>query len=237
MSVDNPHDERDNLAAELALGLLDGDELARARQAYYGDPELREAVARWQGRLAALADEVPSAEPRPRVWSAIERRLGHGAANDNPGRVHAWRAAALSAGALAAALAIALILRPEAAQLPVPQVQDPGRPLVATLSTPENASQLVATWDPASKRLFVAPDDELRADSTHSHELWIIPSDGRPRSLGTLQAQSQTVSIPDEVASQFGTGATLAISVEPVGGSTTGLPTGPVIATGTLQNL
>jgi anti-sigma-K factor RskA len=151
--------------------------------------------------------------------------------------VKAWRTAAFSAGAIAAALALALILRPEATQLPVPQVQTPSRPLVATLSTPEDASQLVATWDPATKRLFVSPDDDLRADSAHSHELWIIPSDGRPRSLGTLAAESQTVSIPEAVAAQFGTGATLAISVEPLGGSTTGLPTGPVIATGILQNL
>jgi anti-sigma-K factor RskA len=36
------------------------------------------------------------------------------------------------------------------------------------------------------------------------------------------------------MARQLGAGITLAVSVEPIGGSPTGLPTGPVIAAGSL---
>jgi anti-sigma-K factor RskA len=42
--------------------------------------------------------------------------------------------------------------------------------------------------------------------------------------------------VPDDIAEQLRRGATLAVSVEPAGGSPTGLPTGPVIASGALEN-
>ena len=76
------------------------------------------------------------------------------------------------------------------------------------------------------------------ADATRVPELWLIPADGKPRPLGLLRADSAvTITIPAELAAQTVSNAVLAVSLEPPGGSPTGLPTGPVIATGKLTNL
>ncbi len=69
-------------------------------------------------------------------------------------------------------------------------------------------------------------------------ELWLIPSGGRPQSLGlivrepagTAQGAAGTC-----CASQHRGDAR--VSLEPLGGSPTGQPTGPVIANGKLAAL
>ena len=64
-------------------------------------------------------------------------------------------------------------------------------------------------------------------------ELWLIPSgpDQRPHSLGLIQpGQPIRLTIPPDLAGRVTPDATLAVSLEPPGGSPTGQPTGPVIA-------
>jgi anti-sigma-K factor RskA len=56
--------------------------------------------------------------------------------------------------------------------------------------------------------------------------------------LGLLRADQPVVlALPPELATLAKNNAVLAVSLEPPGGSTTGLPTGPVIATGKLTSL
>lgn len=63
----------------------------------------------------------------------------------------------------------------------------------------------------------------------------MIGADGVPHSLGLLKAAQRTV-IPIAAAdrTKLVPGLKLAISSEPLGGSPTGLPTGPIVASGTL---
>ena len=83
--------------------------------------------------------------------------------------------------------------------------------------------------------MVLAVAEPLPADAQRSHELWVIPQGGTPRSLGTLSADRQSHKVlADALADLLQQGATIAISVEPMGGSPTGAPTGPVIATGAL---
>jgi len=49
--------------------------------------------------------------------------------------------------------------------------------------------------------------------------------------------QTVTLTLPADLAAFAKKDAVLAVSLEPPGGSTTGLPTGPVIATGKLTSL
>ena len=64
-------------------------------------------------------------------------------------------------------------------------------------------------------------------------ELWVIPSDGSPRSLGVIAGAVETlVKLPAAVRAFIAADSVLAVSVEPVGGSPSGKPTGPVIYTG-----
>ena len=96
-------------------------------------------------------------------------------------------------------------------------------------------ARLVATWDPDDQSLVVAAAAGIAPVAGHSHELWVIPADGTPRSIGLLPgADPMHMQVAAPMARQLAEGATLALSVEPTGGSPTGLPTGPVIAAGKL---
>jgi anti-sigma-K factor RskA len=232
--------DRDLLAAELALGLLEGEELSRAFVILNRDVELAEAVGRWSGLLASMLASISPQEPPEFVWKSIAIRIGMPADNNNFAVIHrtmvAWRRAALAAGALAAALSMFLIVRPDAVPPPVPRAEA-SQTLVAALTTPENDVRLVATWEPISGRLRVASSALQEGDPQASHELWIIAAgDSVPRSLGVLSGAARgPIDVPSSLLSDLKAGATLAISVEPRGGSPTGVPTGPVIATGRLE--
>ena len=77
----------------------------------------------------------------------------------------------------------------------------------------------------------------LTADK-RSMELWLIPQGGQPHSLGLIApGQPVRLNVPPELVEQVGAGATLAVSLEPPGGSPTGKPTGEVIAAGDLTRL
>ena len=77
------------------------------------------------------------------------------------------------------------------------------------------------------------------ADATRVPELWLIPADGKPRSLGLLQRRPRRHRRhPARTLRHLPTSdAVLAVSLEPQGGSPTGAPTGPVIAAGKLTAL
>jgi anti-sigma-K factor RskA len=95
----------------------------------------------------------------------------------------------------------------------------------------------VATIDASRGTVAVVPA-AFSPDATRVPELWLIPADGKPRPLGLLRAdQKVTLTLPTDLAAFAKKDAVLAVSLEPPGGSTTGLPTGPVIATGKLTSL
>ena len=75
-----------------------------------------------------------------------------------------------------------------------------------------------------------APDQSL--------ELWAIPADGKPISLGVIPAGSKgKVELSEAQKALIGQPIALAVSLEPKGGSPTGQPTGPVLYQGALAAL
>ena len=67
-------------------------------------------------------------------------------------------------------------------------------------------------------------------------ELWLIPAGEAPRSLGLLPAgKSSEIVIADDLRRALVEGSTLAVSLEPAGGSPIGAPTGPIIAKGGIE--
>ena len=231
--------ERDQLAAEYALGVLDGEALRRARSLAASDPEFGDQVARWSGRLAPLLDDVQPVSPPARLWSNIDRHLG-GLATPSSNvvvlhrRVNLWRGIAAGATALAASLAIVLVSQP---QLAVAPANAPAAaPLVAMIGDDHKQMKLVASWDPAGRQLVLAVAGDMPGDARHSHELWVIPNGGKPLSLGTMPDKRRMhMQLAEALATLMQDGATIAVSVEPAGGSPTGSPTGPVVASGTLD--
>lgn len=234
--------ERDSLAAELALGLLEGEQLAHARTLMATDPGFAEEVARWSGRLAPLLDEVAQAQPPERLWRRISDAIG---AEPRPTaeihqlrrKVTIWRGFTGAATAIAASLALFLVVQPRPSAPPAGVEAPAPAPLVAMIGNDDDPAAMMATWDSANRRLMVAAASPSPAAPGHSHELWVIPADGTPRSLGTMPAEPRMrMAVEPQMARQLHEGATLAVSVEPQGGSPTGRPTGPVVASGKLES-
>jgi anti-sigma-K factor RskA len=237
----NASDEANDLAAEYALGVLTGEDLHRARELENDDSTFQAEVARWSGRLGPMLDEVAPVAPPAAAWSRIEHQIAANPDNSNVfqlrRRVHRWRGIAAAMSAMAAGLAIFTVVRPlPQASAPV-QVEHPAAaPLVAMLGDQQKSMRVVASWDPAARQLVLAVPGDMPSDPSHSHELWVIPSDGKPRSLGTMPASKQMhMRLAERLAQLLQQGATIAISVEPTGGSPTGAPTGPVVASGALK--
>jgi anti-sigma-K factor RskA len=68
-------------------------------------------------------------------------------------------------------------------------------------------------------------------------QLWVIPADGRPRSLGMLGGTAERMAIAPEMVEHFHEQPMLALSIEPKGGAPGGQPSGPMVASGQLRNV
>jgi anti-sigma-K factor RskA len=220
--------EDDLLAAELALGVLSGAERAAAQGRAAREPSFARMVAAWEERLAPWAAEISEVPAPPQVWERIAASLP--AEKQSAGwwqSLAFWRGLSFATGALAAACIGVLIYLGNAPQQ---------LPLVAAIEGGGHR-HFVATIDRRSGNIAIVPA-AYSADATREPELWLIPADGKPRPLGMLRAdRAVTIKIPSELAALTVGNAVLAVSLEPPGGSPTGQPTGPVIATGKLTSL
>lgn len=70
-----------------------------------------------------------------------------------------------------------------------------------------------------------------------AYELWMLPEGGSPVSLGLLPlAGKRSVQVSEVQRSALLRTTTLAVSLEEPGGSSTGVPQGPVLFTATLHD-
>lgn len=222
----------DILAAEYALGLLSPEEAAATEARLRIDAPLSLRVAWWRDQLSPLAAGTEG-EPDARVWRGIETRIG---VNDNvPDRARPWKWATGGMSAIAAALLAIIALRPDPAPVVVAAPQA-AMPMVASLSGERGVAVAVA-YDATAKRIVVTPVT-LDAGAGDA-ELWVIPvGQTAPISLGVIDAKiarSRVVN-PSHVA-LLTSDATFAISLEAKGGSITGAPQGPIVASGKLIRL
>jgi anti-sigma-K factor RskA len=144
----------------------------------------------------------------------------------------------MTAAASAVAASLALVVAYDVTRLP-PVIEAPARApmMVASLMSEDMAMLMSATWEPSEKSLMVTPGNMPPA-AGHSHELWIIPADGKPRSLGLVSGDGpHRMAVDEAMAPMFAEAATLAVSVEPEGGSPGPGPTGPVVASGALAKV
>ena len=224
-------EDPDVLAAEYALGVLDGAEHLSAERRFATDPAFAREVEGWQGRLVALMDEIRAERPAPHVWAGVAQRLevsGNIVELRLRRSLALWRGATAAAGAMAAALALVVVWpRPPAPAAPV---------LTARLAaTAKGPTVFVALYDPTRRAIVLTPAS-VSATQDRSPELWLIPTGGKPIALGVAAFENSVQLVPAASLASVGSGI-LAVSVEPKGGSPTGQPTGPVIATGQLSNL
>ena len=213
----------DALACEYVLGTLRGRARRRFESLLVGDFAFKRAVRAWEQRLLPLADELQPVEPPPRLWADIEKRLDLIPAS-RPTRVGYWPA-------LAAGLAAAFMLGLFYFLAPAPQ---PVADYVVVLQDDNDLPQWLVRGYAVPGEATVTAVGVEPAAANQTYELWMLPDDGSPPvSLGLLAGTGITrLALSDEQRAVLAASSILAVSLEPAGGSPTGVPTGPVLFTG-----
>lgn len=238
----------DALAMDYALGALGRAARQETALRLARDPAFRARVEAWAETLAPLDEETAPVLPPASVWAGVLAEITPApvaATPAPPARPSLWRSLALwrglaLGGPVLAALAVAIVTAPGAApQLPAaPPAEAPPALLAASLAGADGKPLLAATWDPLRGTVVLTPVADDQAEADRVTELWVIEGDSAPRSLGVIQTAAPNAhAISSQVISGLQPGALLVISIEPIGGSPTGLPTGPVIATGKLSSI
>ncbi len=224
-----PDDEL--LAAEYALGVLDDTARRAAAARAAREPVFAALVAAWEERLTPWAGALEEVPPPARLWTDIAADLpAQTPTPRHPGLwwdLTFWRGLTLVSGVIAAACLAALVY------VGVPQAPPP---LIASIEGGGHR-HFIATVDPQHGTMAVLPAS-FAAVPGKVPELWLIPPGGKPQSLGLLPLSHMiTIAIPPNLIADAKPKSVLAVSLEPPGGSPTGQPTGPVIATGELTTL
>jgi anti-sigma-K factor RskA len=220
-------DDLDVLAGEYVLGTLAPDERAAVERRLLDNQDLARRVSAWEQRLAPLCEDLSPITPRPAVWQQVRRAIGASRREAPPPW---WRRLGLWQGWAGAATAVAIGL------------------LGFVLATPAPPPQLVAVLNDADGRpLWLirasaeAPGLSARqlgagAPPGRVPELWLLPVGAeRPVSLGVLDpAGINRRTLGSLPSAALRAGGLLEVSLEPPGGSPTGLPTGPVVSKGFL---
>jgi anti-sigma-K factor RskA len=224
-------DDIEALAGEYVLGTLDAAERAAVEARRGRDPALHDAIQAWELRLAALNEAAGPIAPSSGVLPRILSRIAPSGATsaqiiDLTGRLKFWRRTAAITSAMAASL-LAIFLAREFA--PPPKAKN----LVAVLQKDAQSPAFLVSVDVDNKLMTVRPV-AAKPGAGKSFELWLIhDSLGKPRSLGLID--DPAVIRPAQLAKYDKSvieNATLAVSLEPEGGSPTGDPTGPVLFAG-----
>jgi anti-sigma-K factor RskA len=240
-------DLQSRLAAEYVLGTLRGPARRRFETYLLTHAGLREAVARWETHLSPLAENIPPIAPPHRVWQKIEARVGKatiknetqastGISSQNRPKMSAsnglwaslafWRGLGLGATALASFLLVSTLFLRGAAEDPM---------LMAVLEDAGDARMVVE--QPKSGYVMVKMVKPWKAAPDQSMELWVITTDGKPRSLGLINEFGETKLAMPDMDARLADGTIIALSKEPKGGSPTGVPTGMVLCKGVIARM
>jgi anti-sigma-K factor RskA len=252
----------DRLAASYSLGTLHGGARRRFEQLAREYPQIRAAALLWQGRWSAFSEVQSPVQPDAAVWTRIANLLSaertniqlaqqrEAAALKSPLRALAWWRGLALAGSLAAVTSIAMgvlshqglkdasqrqlsalqsqLQSTQAMLHATPQIQ-----YVAVLADGKADASMLVTFDPRHQQLVLQRVSGFQEADNKSLQLWALPQQGAPRSLGVMgngKLEQLTAQETDVTAIPA-----LAISLEPKGGvpSATG-PTGPVLFKGAL---
>jgi anti-sigma-K factor RskA len=213
------------LAREYVLGTLHGRARDRFARLLSFSLVARRAVASWERRLTPLAASVPPVAPPAETWAGIETALGLRRPPARPRASAAWPA--IAAGfALAALLFGALFFAQR------PAVERPT--YVAVFADQTTPIWLLQAFEQA-RVLRASTINDRPEPAGSSYELWMLQEGANPVSLGLIAGAGNTLlQLSAAQLAVLAQTSTLAVSVEPAGGSPTGLPTGPVIFTAPL---
>lgn len=224
---DGQENTDDDLAAEYVLGVLEGQEREDVQSRIDKDINFARLVSSWEERLSGLNESFDEVTPPPSVKTAIESELF--VAPIASGGMNGGMMGFMTRFRIPILLAVLVFA---ATPRVMDYLQGPAVPQVIYTSTIDalESYQVSFVAEVTDQGLSVTQTkgDKL---SDKDYELWLVRADGVVLSLGVLSGELNQVGL--EIAPD----AKFAISVEPIGGSPTGVATGPVVALGTLKSV
>ena len=249
-----PEPKRDDpmIAAEYALGLLEGEELLGARGKVAGDKVFAERKEWWDNWFSPWTDEVAGMEPSTDLWDRINAEVSGAsvaasADGDNvvdlTARLRRWQWTAGLTSAAAALMLAVMVFAPGTGPAPTPGASDApvmaaADPLYAQVPIGETGLRLDVTYVPETEQMVIGAVG-LTPDGVHDHELWLVPADGSDlQSLGVVvPGQVLSMELPEEITQKLGDGVNLVLTREPIGGKPEGVDAGPVVAEGAFSTV
>ena len=215
------------LAGEYALGLLTGAARRRFERLLMVSPGLRAELTSWEQRFAVWNLKLEPVEPPEYLWWRI---LGRVRAEAQPRRETLrntfWRSWAVAATVVLAVLVVAQRVLP-------PSEHKPSE--FALVSDAKGQPLWVISVHPEANRIDMKAVVDRTPPAGKSYELWMLPGSGNPVPMGLLNPTGlASEAVSPELLQKLAASKGLAISLEPQGGSPTGLPTGPVLWTAAL---
>ncbi|HYM35662.1 MAG TPA: anti-sigma factor [Steroidobacteraceae bacterium] len=217
----------DELAAQYALGTLRGAARSRFEKICRQRPEAMRARYRWEDRLIGLLGEVEPVAPPAHIWEKVQQRLGQSRSQNSNlfDKLFSWLNGprlVMAAGIAAIAFSIVVIT-----YIVIPEQQQQ----MASFTNDQKTEQWRVDAPKDHAKLSITRSASVSLDPNRDYELWALPDSGAaPVSLG-LMPKSGKRDLPLSAAQRLAlAGASkIAISLEPIGGSPTGAPTGPVL--------
>lgn len=223
-------DERGNLAAEYALGVLDAAGRLEAQRLIASDPAFADEVDAWEETLHPLAEACGEETPPPHLRRAVEERL-FGASARPAGF---WQSLGLWRSLAFASIALLIVSAGLNARSYLMQ-EEAGARLIVSLEPQGGEVRFLALYEPDRSEFRLSQVSGSPGEG-RDFELWLVEGGNAPVSLGVLPKQGVAeIDLPPPLARRVKEGATLAISDEPAGGSPTGKATGPVVAAGSAR--
>jgi anti-sigma-K factor RskA len=230
-------DDIDGLAAEYVLGTLTREERQVVADRRVIDKELDLAIEAWERRLAPLVETISPVAPSPNLHNKIRTQIGPSQqvvslkAREQmlARRAARWRNAFVGATAVAASLVGVLGYRETVGR-------DEARQYVAVLDSGDDLPAFLLTVDTRTKMCVITAVNPP-TQSAKTYQVWMVSDKmPKPKSLGMVNKPGEMQMMPLQSRSEMDLlmNASFAVSVEPMGGSPTGAPSGPVMFTGKL---
>lgn len=232
----NELDDIEAEAAEYVLGTLSREERLAVAERRASDKALDRAIAAWERRLGPMLETVTPVSPSPNLYNKIRAQIGLAQhvvslkAREQmlARRATRWRNAFAGVTALAACAIGVLGYREY-------QHQQLATQYVAVLSTGTDMPAFLMTVDTKTHNCVITAVNAPKQPEK-IYEVWMVHDKlAKPKSLGVMNEGDMSVMPmdPNQDPDLF-MNASFAVSLEPMGGSPTGAPTGPVLFTGKL---
>lgn len=217
---------KDALSSEYVLGTLQGRARQRFQRLLMHSEPLRQSLWTWERHLNQIGTSLPEQKPSEYVWENIQTRLGFaddsktsqitdiGSARKAKKERSWWMPSAAAAAIVTLCFSVLWFTLPQ--DLAITEQ-------VAVVQS----GKAEALWliELKADHIEIQATQKLQQHTDKDYELWLVATDGRPPvSLGLLPKQGQ-LSLPRSQLFDQVQIAALAVSLEPLGGSPSGVPT------------